>query len=201
MDPRARVIVGGLALFNPPRTMDEIEFLERMYLHRPELRGALAGIALHPYQESLPDTFMRLARFRTALDRFDSPAVPIEITEVGWPTTKVSESERAVDLGTLARVLPRSDCNIDRFLPYTWVTSERDPANAEDWFGIWNRDGSPKQSGAAYLSAVRLMRRAVPSSLPAPRLAICHPGLVPAASTIRSSNSMPASIERRSGHD
>ena len=143
MDPRARVIVGGLALFNPPHTMDEIEFLERMYLHRPELRGTLAGIALHPYQESLPD----------------------------------------------------------RFLPYTWVTSERDPANAEDWFGIWNRDGSPKQSGAAYVSAVRLMRRAAPSSLPAPRFDICHPGLVPAASTIRSSNSMPASIERRSGHD
>jgi hypothetical protein len=175
VDPRARVIVGGLALVNPPQTMDEIDFLERMYLHRPELRGTLAGVALHPYQQSLSDTYMRLAKFRLALDRIDSPSVPIEITEVGWPTTAIPESQRAADLWTLARLLPYSDCNVDRFLPYTWVTSERNPADPEEWFGIWSRDGSPKPSGASYLAAVRLMRRAAASSPATPPVPICHP--------------------------
>jgi len=175
VDPHARVIVGGLALVNPPHTMDEIGFLERMYLHRPELRGTVAGVALHPYQYTLADTYMRLAKFRLALDRIDSPSVPIEVTEVGWPTTSIPESERAADLWTRAKLLPDSDCNSDRFLPYTWVTSERNPADPEEWFGIWNRDGSPKPSGAAYLAAVRLMRRAAATSPMAAPVAICHP--------------------------
>jgi hypothetical protein len=173
-DPRSRVIIGGLALVNPPHTMDEIGFLERMYLHRPDLRGTVAGVALHPYQHTLADTYMRLAKFRLALDRIDSPAVPIQVTELGWASTSVPDSERAADLWTLAKLLPHSDCNVDRFLPYTWVTSERNPADPEDWFGIWNQDGSPKRSGLAYLGAVRLMRRAAAgSSLGAP-VAICH---------------------------
>ena len=76
---------------------------------------------------------MRIARFRQALDRLDGPEVPLEITEVGWATTAVSDAERGSDLATLAEDLPRSDCNIDRFLPYTWMTEEQDHSDSEEW--------------------------------------------------------------------
>ena len=69
-------------------------------------------------------------------------------------------SSNDVPYARLATDLPRSDCNIDRFLPYTWMTEEADSSNAEHWFGIWNRDGSPRPSGQAYLGAVQLMRSA-----------------------------------------
>jgi len=153
-DPQARVIVGGLALGIPGVT-DEVQFLQRMAAHRPDLKGNVDGVGLHPYQRSLSDTYMRLAHFRQALDQVAGGSVPIEITELGWATTSVSEAQRATDLGALAKQLPRSDCNVDRLLPYTWLTQETNPSDPEDWFGIWNHDASAKPSGQAYTGMVR----------------------------------------------
>jgi hypothetical protein len=119
---------------------------------------------------------MRLARFRQALDQLAGPSVPIEITEMGWATTSVPESQRATDLATLAEQLPRSDCNVTRFLPYTWLTQESNGSDPEDWFGIWNHDGSGKPSGIAYLNAVKLMRGMTGQPAPTAPVAICHPG-------------------------
>jgi hypothetical protein len=174
VDPQADVVVGGLALGKADVT-DEIQFIQRMWAHRPDLSGNVDGVGLHPYQQTLANTYMRLAKFRQALDQIAGPSVPIEITEVGWATTSVSESERATDLSLLAEQLPKSDCNVDRLLPYTWLTQESDPSDPESWFGIWNHDGSGKQSGIAYLNAVRLMRGLTSTAPPNATNAICHP--------------------------
>jgi hypothetical protein len=174
VDPAADVVVGGLALGKPDVT-DEIQFLQRMYAHRPDLAGHVDGVGLHPYQQSLADTYMRLARFRQALDFLAGPSVPIEITEVGWATTSMSESDRATNLSLLAEQLPHSDCNVDRLIPYTWLTQESNGADPEDWFGIWNHDGSGKPSGIAYLNAVRLMRGLTSAPPPTNTISICHP--------------------------
>ena len=112
---------------------------------------------------------MRIARFRQALDQLDGPEVPLEITEVGWATTAVSDAERGSDLATLAEDLPRSDCNIDRFLPYTWMTEEQDQSDSEEWFGIANADGSVKASGQGYLNAVKTMRGMTAAAAPSYR--------------------------------
>jgi hypothetical protein len=174
VDPAADVVVGGLALGMPGVT-DEVQFLQRMYAHRPDLAGHIDGVGLHPYQATLADTYMRLARFRGALDLLDGPSVPIEITEVGWATTSTSEADRATDLSLLAEQLPHSDCNVDRLIPYTWLTQENNPSDAEGWFGIWNRDGTGKPSGIAYLNAVKLMRGMTSTKAPTTPQAICHP--------------------------
>ncbi|HEX6457702.1 MAG TPA: hypothetical protein VF032_02190 [Thermoleophilaceae bacterium] len=174
VDPQASVVIGGLALGKEDVT-DEARFIQRMYAHRPDLAGHVDGVGLHPYQQTLPDTYARLAKFRQALDQVAGTSVPIEITELGWATTSVSEADRATDLQALTEQLPRSDCNISRFLPYTWLTQESDPSNPEDWFGIWNRDGSGKPSGIAYLDAVKLMRGLTPAAPPAGVVRICHP--------------------------
>jgi hypothetical protein len=180
-DGQARVFIGGLALNNPPDVTDEVDFVRRMFAHRPDLAGNVDGVGLHPYQRTVADTYMRIARFRQGLDTITGPNVPIEITEVGWATTAVSDAERGADLAQLAQDLPRSDCNIDRFLPYTWMTEESNPSDPESWFGIWNRDGSPRASGQGYLGAVQLMRS---SSAPG--------GTVPICSTDYSSAPKPA---------
>jgi hypothetical protein len=172
-DPQARVIVGGLALNNPPAVTDEVDFVRRMYAHRPDMAGNVDGIGLHPYQATVGDTYMRLARFRQGINPIVGASVPIELTEVGWATTAVSEGERAVDLATMAEDLPRSDCNVDSFLPYTWRTEESNPNDSESWFGIWNRDGSPKPSGQAYLNAARLMRGMTSTPALTSAVAIC----------------------------
>src|SRR6185437_5030947 len=36
VDPQAHVIIGGLALNNPPDVTDEIDFVRRMFAHRPD---------------------------------------------------------------------------------------------------------------------------------------------------------------------
>jgi hypothetical protein len=165
------VYVGGLALVNPPTVTDEVDFVRRMYAHRPDLVGKVDGIGLHPYQATVGDTYMRLAKFRQGINAIVGAAMPIEITEVGWATTAVSDSERGADLSALAQTLPRSDCNVDRFIPYTWITEEQNGSDSEQWFGIANADGSVKPSGQGYLNAVQSMRGA---SAPAGTLTICH---------------------------
>jgi hypothetical protein len=173
VDAQARVYVGGLALGPTATSDDEGDFLQRMYAHRPDLAGNVDGIGLHPYQATVRDTDMRIARFRQDVNRVAGPTMPIEITEVGWSTTAVPEAERAADLSTLAEELPRSDCNVDRFLPYTWRTEENNPANPEAWFGIWNPDGTPKPSGQAYLNAVELMRGMTSTPAPSSLVPVC----------------------------
>ena len=173
VEPQARVLVGGLALVNPPQVTDEVDFVRRMYAHRPDLAGNVDGVALHPYQANVHWTYVRIERFRQGLDQIAGPSVPIEITEDGWATTSVSEAERAADLSQLAEDLPRSDCNIDMFLPYTWRTEESNATDPESWFGIWNRDGSPKSSGQAYLNAVELMRGMTSTPAPTATVPIC----------------------------
>jgi hypothetical protein len=158
VDPQARVVIGGLGLVNPPNTSDETEFLRRMLARRPELRGAIDGVGLHPYQATVADTLRRLAGVRANIDEVLGPGVPIDITELGWTTAAMPEWQRAYDVSTLAADLPQSGCGIQRLIIYAWLTSENDPANPEDWFGIWNWDGSAKPSGQAYLNAVLAMR-------------------------------------------
>jgi hypothetical protein len=174
VDPAARVVTGGLALGNPPAVADELGFLRRMVSRRPDLRGNVDGVGLHPYQPTLPDTYARIASFRQTVDQLLSPSVPIDITEVGWSTTAVSDAQRAGDLAALATQLPQSDCNIARFLPYSWTADESNGSDPEDWFGIWNRNGVPKTSGSAYVQAVQAMRSA--AAPPPGTLHICTSG-------------------------
>jgi hypothetical protein len=129
-----------------------------MLAHRPDLRGAVDAVGLHPYQANLADTNVRLNRFRQGLDQLLGPSVPISVTEVGWASSAVPESDRAAYLAGLAAELPGSNCRVDHLLPYAWTTPESNPQDPESWFGIWNLDGSPKPSGAAYVQAVLGMR-------------------------------------------
>src|SRR5215217_6832189 len=170
-DPSARVLVGGLALSNHD-VLDEHDFIATMVRHRPELAGAVDAIAFHPYAATADGVIARIRDFRQTLERLGLGQVPLEITEVGWTTTKTSETDRAQALRQLAEQLPRSDCNIASLIPHTWLTDEQDPNNPEHWFGIYTPDTTPKPSGSAYTTAVQHAR----SRPRAPILTICGSG-------------------------
>jgi polysaccharide biosynthesis protein PslG len=180
VDPQARVVIGGLALVNPPLVQDEVGFLRGMLAHRPDLVGQVDGVGLHPYQPTLFYLYQRLAAFRQAVNQLLGPSVPIDITEVGWPSTSAAESDRSTYLTALAVQLPRSDCNVDKLIVYSWTAGERNPAEPEEWFGIWNLDGSPKPAGLAYTQAVLSMRGLSARQPPSGTIRLCSPPPPPA---------------------
>jgi hypothetical protein len=174
VDPDARVVLGGLALANAD-VIPEAEFVQRMYRERPDLQGNVDAIGFHPYAPTVDGIYVKLREFRQTLAAVGAANVPLEITEIGWTTTKTSEADRAASLSRLASELPRSDCGIESLIPHTWLTPEQDPNDPEDWFGIVNADASQKPSGAAYLGSVRRSRGLGGDAPPSGAVAICSP--------------------------
>src|SRR6185312_6859168 len=185
VDPQAEVVVGGLALGTGGGGVDENTFLQRMVAHRPDMKGNTDAVALHPYQANLVTTEMRIAGFRATVDALLGARVPIEITEVGWASTSTAEPQRGDYLAALADQPPRSDCNITRLIPYSWTSAEQNRSRTDDWFGIFNHNATPKQSGTAFLGSVLNMRGAAAPTTP---VYICHPNqpaLQPVGPSIR----------------
>jgi hypothetical protein len=159
VDPTSTVITGGLAGRD-----DAPSFTRRMFKSVPQLRGRVDGFGFHPYGRTAQESYIRTKLVRKALDSVGQAGVPLDITEVGWSTPPgaaaskgrvVSEKQRARFLSEITKAYPRSDCGIRLFLPHTWVSFEKDPSNQEDWFGIWNHDGSAKPSGRAFVTQLR----------------------------------------------
>jgi hypothetical protein len=158
VDPAARVVIGGLS--NVPTVTRDTAFLRRMYAHRGDLRGRVDAVAFHPYSGRVEGVYSEIRRMRETLADLGEGGVPLEITEVGWTTTRTPEAERAYDLARIVRDLPRSDCNVTRLIPYSWITREQNGSDDEHWFGIYNFNATPKPSGAAFGQAVRQMTSA-----------------------------------------
>lgn len=156
VQPGATVVVGGLAA-PASGVIAADEFVQRMLAHRPDLRGNIDAVAYHPYSPTTGGVYSQLASFRHALDAAAGAGIPIEITEIGWSSVDMPVATIGSGLANLATTLPRSDCGVDRLMPYDWVGPELDPTDREQWFGIENRDGTPKASGAAYAGAVQQM--------------------------------------------
>jgi hypothetical protein len=140
VDPGARVIVGGLT--NAP------SFLPAMLAARPDLRGHIDGVGLHPYG---PDPLSVLAHVRAARQTLRSlglGSIPLYITEFGWTTRPpgalhyAPEKRRRGFITLATAILGHTACGVAATLLYTWLTPERDPADPEDWFGI-SRPGRP----------------------------------------------------------
>jgi hypothetical protein len=175
IDPQARVIVGGLH-------SGDIAFVTDMYRADPELHGNVDGLGIHPYASTVQGVLAAVRGFRAALDAAGESSVPMEVTELGWQregngNLVVSEDTRATYMASVADMLARSDCDIDAFEPYAWETAERDPANGEDWYGIWSPGVGLLPTGSAYAATVaRYSDAAARDAARSSRLLrICHP--------------------------
>jgi hypothetical protein len=158
VDADARVVVGGLAAADTSSVLSPADFLRKMVAHRPDLKGNIDAVALHPYARNPQGVYDKIAAFRHDLDAIAGPGIPLELTEIGWSTTDTAESNRADYLRELASTLPRTDCGLERMTAYAWLGPEQDSSDREQWFGMANRDGSNKPSASAFAASVRMMR-------------------------------------------
>jgi hypothetical protein len=144
-DPSARVIVGGLT---HPTT-----FLAAMLLARPQLKGQIDGVAVHPYGTP-PLVLAKLRASRATLVSLGMPAVPLYVTEFGWTTDPpgalnyVPAARRAGYITTALSALGHLDCGVAAVVFYTWVTPERDAGDSGDWYGINTPAGGGAGGGA-----------------------------------------------------
>jgi hypothetical protein len=168
-DPRAQVLVGGLAAFEPtsgdrtPARMGFVQFLERAF-DDPALRAVgIDGVAVHPYAPTPAAALAQVEEFRAAVDAAGLAGVPLHVNEAGWPTaggggTSTPETVRATYLGELASALRagRERLGLASFAPYSWATREQDPADPLDWLGIADpATARPYPTALAYAAAIR----------------------------------------------
>lgn len=166
VDSGARVIVGGLT--SPKTSMPALLSI------RPQLRGHLDGIAIHPYASTPLGVLAHVRDARATLSSLGLTGVQLYLTELGWtvhpPGSQhfVPEPRRPGYIMQSLSALGHTDCGIAAVILYTWVTAERNRADPEDWFGIHPVTGAASPDTEAFTSGVRQ------ASERAPAVALCQ---------------------------
>jgi hypothetical protein len=153
VQPAARVIVGGLA--------HPVASIPALIAADPSLGGQLDGVAIHPYGADPGAVVATVRDSRAALDAAGLGAVPLYVTEFGWTTSPPGALDYApaprrpafieqtlADLGHLS-------CGLAAVLLFAWTTSERDPANPNDQFGIAAPGGGGGPGVQAFTAGLR----------------------------------------------
>jgi hypothetical protein len=161
VDPAAAVIVGGLT--------HVASFVRAMLTARPDLRGRIDGVGLHPYGANPLVVVANVVKARRVLNAAGLGTVPLYITEFGWTTDPPSypnylpESLRPQYISQTLAALGHLNCGVAATIFYTWVTPEHDPHNGEDWFGIHGPGGASTPDSEAFTAG---LRRATASAAP-----------------------------------
>ena len=156
------VLIGGLANTGS-------SFLARL-LRRPELRGQIDGVAVHPYGRDPAEVLARVRGYRLQLRGLGAGDVPLYVTEYGWATqppggrTYATAAERGPFISAVAQTLLRSDCQVKMVIFYAWTTAQGSPASADQWYGVASPDGTPNSGTAAVAAAARAL--AAPAGAP-----------------------------------
>jgi hypothetical protein len=112
--------------------------------HRPDLRGNLDAVAIHPHATSESAAIALVVRLRWGLWYLGSVNAPIVANEFGWSTggsAAVTDAWRAPQLAQLTSDLARSDCGVTNVAPYTW-TGLQSAGGAEAEFGLLDASGA-----------------------------------------------------------
>jgi polysaccharide biosynthesis protein PslG len=172
VDPRARVVVGGLVAFDrthywPNGTvhgMEVGEFLSQVFAHRPDAREQIDAVGLHTYGET-PAVHLSLLRYtRRRLRQIGLGQMPIVYNEFGWTTSGAagfvaSDRTRARYLRKITTYAARGTCGVIEVDPYAWATDEVLPQDSEDWYGIVDPEtAQPYASARTYSKTLRWLR-------------------------------------------
>ena len=160
VDRSTEVLVGGLTNPSAP-------FLASMYAALGGRSGQIDAVAIHPYAPTPARMLPDLVETRQVLDQHGDIDVPIDVTEFGWAThgapsagQVANEQQRASYLQQFTQTAALSDCGIERILPHTWATLDRDYSNPEDWYGLVQPNAAPTPSAVAYATTVGELTRA-----------------------------------------
>lgn len=166
VDPRARVIVGGLTA--------PASFLSAMLAARPDLRGHVDGVAIHAWG---PNPFAVLSDVRTAREKMrmlGMGSVPIYVTAFGWTTrprgafSYLPAHLRPGFIADTIGALGHTDCGIAAAILNTWVSPERNRLDGSDWFGIERPSGRRTPDTAAFAAGLHTAK------LHRPELRLCR---------------------------
>lgn len=151
VDPGARPIVGGLV---------SSSFVAKMVAARPQLRGGIDGVAIHPYAATPLGVLADIRLARRRLDALGLAAVPLYATEFGWTTRPAGAlaylpaRQRPGYITATLAAMGHIDCGLAGAILYTWVTPERNPLSREDWFGIHPPGGGTSADSVAYTQGI-----------------------------------------------
>jgi polysaccharide biosynthesis protein PslG len=168
VDPRARVIVGGLTA---PST-----FLPAMVAARAGIGAHIDGVAIHPYGPSPAAVLAKVGDARLVLARLGLARTPLYVTEFGWSTqppgtiSYLPERLRPSYISATLVALARANCGVTATTLYTWVTPERQRSNRDDWFGIQPPRGGTSPDVNAFAAGLKI------ASSPGSPLRICARG-------------------------
>jgi polysaccharide biosynthesis protein PslG len=153
VDPAADVIVGGL--------VNASSFLPQMLAARPDLRGRLQGVAIHPYGATPNAVLAKVRRARSALTELGLAAVPLYVTEFGWTVHPAGSLNwaparlRPSYVSQAVTALAHTNCGVSAVVLYTWTTPQRVLSDKEDWYGLSPPQGGSSADTEAFASAVR----------------------------------------------
>jgi hypothetical protein len=181
LDPAATVGVGGVAEPVPGFSDGEQvgSYLGRMVAAQPQIRRGASAVAIHTYAEPTKGGLAsRLRIFRAWRREGHFPRrTPMVVNELGWTTsgpTSQSEGGRVAGYRAIAKVMPRTNCNVSAVLPHTWMTREQDPGSGEDWFGIADpATAAPYPSALAYSRGIALQRGLLKRETPRKTIKAC----------------------------
>jgi hypothetical protein len=162
VQPGARVIVGGLT---HPAT-----FLPDLVAAAPALRNQLDGVAIHPYGATPQVVLGNVRAARATLQALGLGGVPLYVTEFGWTTSPpgaldyLSQRLRPGYIEQTLDELGHSNCDLVAVLLYAWVTPERHPADAQDWFGIHPPGGGSSPDTDAFAAGLRAAAASAPTT-------------------------------------
>jgi hypothetical protein len=176
VDPKAVVLVGGLAAFptddpGPPAKTSYRTFLTGMTNALPALKREVDAVAVHPYGKDPTAVLAALKGMRAALDDAGLNNAPMLADEIGWHTKgtlglpPVPENQRADYFREVTPAIARSNCNVSGVAAHTWVTPEQNPNFPEDWYGMADPlTGRPYPSAIAYGQQVKALEAGKPVS-------------------------------------
>ncbi len=168
VQPGARVIVGGLT--------KPAVFMSAMLAARPDMRGHIDGVGIHPYAPNPALVVARVATARRALASVGLEEAPLYVTEFGWTTHPTGARDWAPQrlrpryISATIRALGHVDCGLAMIILYTWVTPELHLANPQDWFGINPPGGGSSADSLAFAAGLRA------GAAPGPPIPLCSKG-------------------------
>lgn len=156
VDPRARIISGGLANENDPPA----------YLHALADAGALRnvdGIAFHPYRRDGPENSLYdIAEFESSvIGRGDRPLWLNEwgYSESWFAKTAPGHGRERVSAMTARLLLTAALAKAKAVLQYDLIDDGADANDQEANFGLYDYDFKPKPAAAAFRTISGLMSR------------------------------------------
>jgi hypothetical protein len=131
---------------------------------------AIDGVAFNPYAPTPLGIAALVRTLRATLRDVGSPDVPIHAWEVGWPRVprgpgaahawdgRIADEPRAASLALASDGLLHSDCGVRDVAVYSLVEKQVDPDAWEQWFGLFNADGSPTATMRAWGASIARFR-------------------------------------------